>query len=136
MALPPPEGEPPRHRRRNGPTDPIDPVGPTDPAGPTDPVGPIDSVGSTDPVGSTGLRRRLVTVVPERPLPYEEADWRDALVVVGRGGIVLEGVSGRREAFAPGAVLWLEGVPLRALRAVGPGPAVLVVTWRCIQPRG
>src|ERR687897_650965 len=46
---------------------------------------------------------------------YDEAEWRDALVVVERGEIELECVRGARLRLGDGAVLWLVGLPLRAL---------------------
>jgi hypothetical protein len=50
-----------------------------------------------------------------------------ALVVVASGGIVLEGVSGRRQPFAAGSVLGLAALPLRTIRNGGSDPAVLLV---------
>jgi hypothetical protein len=74
--------------------------------------------------------RRLVRVPPGRARDYEEADWRDALVVVVRGEIELEARTGRRERFVRGAVLSLAGLPLRALHNRGPEPAELVAVRR------
>lgn len=78
------------------------------------------------------FERRVVTVAPGRARPYDEAEWRDAIVVVERGEIELEGLSGRRGCFRRGDILWLAGVPLRALHNHGCKPAVLVaVSRRC-----
>ena len=73
---------------------------------------------------------RRVAVAPGGTRAYDEAEWRDALVVVARGRIELEGRSGRRRSFERGALLWLAGVPLRALHNRGPEAAVLIAFAR------
>jgi hypothetical protein len=76
------------------------------------------------------FRRRLVVVAPGRDRAYLAGEWRDALVVVERGVLELESLSGRRAQFGPGAVLWLAGLPIRALRCAGTEPAVLAAVSR------
>jgi hypothetical protein len=61
---------------------------------------------------------------------YAEADWRDALVIVDEGEIELEGTSGGRVRFERGAIIWLAGLPLRALHNPGFEPASLVAVSR------
>ena len=56
-----------------------------------------------------------MAVAPGRSRAYDEAEWSDALVVVARGRIELEGLSGARRSFEVGAALWLDGLALRAL---------------------
>jgi quercetin dioxygenase-like cupin family protein len=73
---------------------------------------------------------RVVAVAPGDSKPYDEAEWRDALVVVRSGEIELCGVSGATRAFGAGDLLYLEGIPLRALHNPGPEPAVLVAVSR------
>ena len=73
---------------------------------------------------------RRVAVAPGGSRAYDQADWSDALVVVERGRIELEGLSGARRTFERGAALWLAGVPLRALHNRGREPAVLVAITR------
>jgi quercetin dioxygenase-like cupin family protein len=73
---------------------------------------------------------RVVAVAPGAEKPYDADEWRDALVVVRSGEIELCGVSGTTRAFATGDVLYLEGVPLRALHNPGSEPAVLVAVSR------
>jgi hypothetical protein len=73
---------------------------------------------------------RLVAVAPGRARAYDEAEWTGALVMVERGTIELEGLSGSRQSFERGAVLWLAGLPLRALHNRGLEPAVIVVVAR------
>jgi hypothetical protein len=71
-----------------------------------------------------------VPVAPGSERVYDEADWRDALVVVEHGEIDLEGLSGTSWRFARGDMLWLSGLPLRALCNRGREPALLVAVWR------
>lgn len=73
---------------------------------------------------------RLVAVDPGLERPYDEADWRDSLVVVERGHIELEFVEGSRRRFRRGDVLWLSGLPLRALHNSGRESALLVAVSR------
>jgi hypothetical protein len=73
---------------------------------------------------------RAVAVAPGSESAYDEAEWRDALVLVERGAIEVEGLSGARWRFVRGDVLSLSGLPLRALRNRGPAPALLVAISR------
>jgi glyoxylate utilization-related uncharacterized protein len=73
--------------------------------------------------------RRFISVPPGGVLDYDEADWRDALVLVVRGEIQVE-TRGGCKRFARGAVLSLAGLPLRALRNEGAEPAELVAVRR------
>jgi hypothetical protein len=68
----------------------------------------------------------VVAVAPGSPRAYEESEWRDALVVVGKGEIELESRGGARARFLYGDVLWLDGLPLRALHNPRSEPAQLV----------
>lgn len=74
--------------------------------------------------------RRVVVVPPGRGLPFDEDEWRDALVLVTHGVVELEGRSGSRRRFGRGALLWLTGLPLRTLHSCGREPAVLVALAR------
>jgi hypothetical protein len=71
------------------------------------------------------FERRIVSVPPGGALDYDEAVWRDALVLVVRGEIELGG-----ERFGRGSVLSLAGLPLRALHNRGVEPAELVAVRR------
>ena len=73
---------------------------------------------------------RVVAVAPGDDRPYDEAEWRDALVLVRSGQIELHGVSGACSSFGRGDLLYLQGVPLRALHNPGAEPAVLVAVSR------
>jgi len=76
------------------------------------------------------FRRRVVAVPPCGELAFDEAEWRDALVVVERGEIELVCLGGSRERFGRGDVLWLAGLPLGALRNPGCEPALLAAVSR------
>jgi hypothetical protein len=96
----------------------------------------MDAVPDDTPVTFRGrplgpaFRRREITIAPGRARLYDAAEWRDALVVVERGEVHLECRAGGFRSFARGAVLWLTGLPLRALHNRGTEPAVLVAVWR------
>lgn len=89
-----------------------------------------------DPLTFRGRRlgpsfvRREVVIAPGRSRPYDADEWRDALVVVEDGEVHLECRAGRRRPFVRGDVLWLTGLPLRALHNHGLEPAVLVAVTR------
>jgi hypothetical protein len=76
------------------------------------------------------FRLWTVAVAPGRELAFEEAEWRDALVVVEHGEIELECLDGSREHFGRGDVLCLVGVPLRGLRNPGYEAVLLVAVSR------
>jgi hypothetical protein len=73
---------------------------------------------------------RRVVVAPGGERPFDEAEWRDTIVVVESGRLELEWLSGRRFGFACGDVLWLIGLPLRALHNRGLAPTVLLAVSR------
>ncbi len=77
-----------------------------------------------------GFRRRTVTVDPGSTHPYEAAEWQGAFVIIESGVLDLEGVAGGRYRVAGGDVLWLAGLPLRALHNPGDEQAVLVAVFR------
>jgi quercetin dioxygenase-like cupin family protein len=86
------------------------------------------------PLGPS-FRSRTVTIRPGDVRPYEEEEWRDAIVVVERGAVVVEGHAGGRRTFGAGDVLWLTGMGVRALRNEGQESAVIVAVSRR-QPGG
>jgi hypothetical protein len=77
-----------------------------------------------------GFEFRAVAVEAGVERIYDEAEWRDSLVVVTRGEIELECVGGESCRFGRGSVLCLVGLPLRALRSRGTEPALLVSVSR------
>ena len=72
----------------------------------------------------------VVTLEPGRVLPYDEAAWHGAIVVITAGEIELVCLSGALRVFNRGDILWLEHLPLRALRNTGPTIARLVAISR------
>ena len=77
--------------------------------------------------------RREVVVEPGDERPYDPEEWRDALVIVKRGEVAVECRSGGVIHFVGGDMLWLTGLPLRALRNEGTEPVVLVAVSRRIS---
>ena len=73
---------------------------------------------------------RAISLAPGAERAYDAEEWRDALVVVERGEIELEPIAGGRTHLGPGAVLWLFGLPLRALHNRGTEPAIVVAVAR------
>ena len=82
-----------------------------------------------------GFDVRRIVVAPGAERPYDEQEWRDAIVVVESGGIELECNCGGRRGFRRGDVLWLIGLPLRVLRNSGSAPTVLLAVSRLRQRR-
>jgi hypothetical protein len=76
------------------------------------------------------FRLRTVAVGPRRALEFDEAEWRDSLVVVERGEIELECHDGSGQRFGPGDVLCLVGLPLCALVNPGHEPVLLLAVSR------
>jgi hypothetical protein len=76
------------------------------------------------------FRVRRIIMAPGAEREYDEAEWRDALVVVEAGDVELECNGGSRRGFGRGDVLWLIGLPLRALRNRGAVPTVLLAVSR------
>jgi quercetin dioxygenase-like cupin family protein len=73
---------------------------------------------------------RTVVLAPGSTRTYREAEWRDALVAVTRGGVELECLSGTSYRFKRGDLVWLTGLPLRALHNRGHEPALLLAVSR------
>jgi hypothetical protein len=80
--------------------------------------------------------RRVVTIAPGRARLYDPDEWHDSLVVVEQGEIHVECRAGRFRSFRDGAVLWLTGLPLRALHNRGSEPAVVVAVSRTAPGAG
>lgn len=76
------------------------------------------------------FRLRLTVVLPGATCSYDEAEWTGALVVVEHGEIDLDARDGSRCRFVTGDILWLAGLPLRALHNRGDEPALLSAVSR------
>ena len=83
----------------------------------------------------TAFERRLVVVDPGRMREYDTREWIDALVIVEGGEIELETALGSRWRFARGDILWLMGLPVRALHNRGREPVILVAVRRKLRRR-
>ena len=79
---------------------------------------------------SVAFTRRELVLDPGVRRAYDEAEWHDALVVVKRGELDIECRAGGRMRFVAGDMLWLTGLPLRALKNEGLEPVVLVSVSR------
>ena len=75
---------------------------------------------------------RVVAVAPGDERAFVESEWLDAIVWVERGEIELRGAGGTRRRFVSGEMIWLDGVPLRALHNPGEEPAVLRAVSRTL----
>ena len=78
----------------------------------------------------TGFRVRVVAVPAGGARAFDSGEWRDAIVLVRSGAIDVECRAGGCRRFATGELLWLSGLPLRALHNHGEEPAVLVAVAR------
>ena len=76
------------------------------------------------------FRLRAMTLAPGGTWPYRAEDWDDALVVVERGEVELECRFGGRRRFPAGAIMWLQGMDLRALHNPGSEPTVISAVSR------
>ena len=72
----------------------------------------------------------MITLAPGAGRSFDDADWRDALVLLESGELELEGRAGCRVRLRAGAIFWLAGLPVRCLHNAGPEPAVLVAISR------
>jgi hypothetical protein len=74
--------------------------------------------------------RRTVVLESGTSRPSDDAEWRDALVLLVQGDVDLECTAGGRRRYHAGAVLWLAGIDLKALHNVGVDPVVLLAVSR------
>ena len=88
------------------------------------------SVNFFERAAGPAFERRTVAVPAGCERAYDEAEWRDAVVVVACGEIELESSAGASCRFGVGDILWLVGLPLRRLRNPGREPAVLIAVSR------
>ena len=79
---------------------------------------------------SVSFAKSVVTLAPGRVLAYDEAAWHDAIVFVTAGEIELECLGGTVHRFCRGDILWLDHLPLRAVRNPSPVEARLLAISR------
>ena len=73
---------------------------------------------------------QTVVIAQGCEVPYDESQWRDALVVVESGEVELETTTAQRRRFRAGEMLWLTGLSLRCLRNPCAEPVVLKAVSR------
>ncbi|MCY7341371.1 MAG: hypothetical protein LH603_05840 [Pseudonocardia sp.] len=103
-------------------------------------TGDVDCAGGSGNGRAAGAasRRTEVTIAAGSRLPYDGGDWAGALLVVEHGEIELHCEHGGMRHFGTGAMLWFDGMGLRALHNPGAEPTVLVAIFRgapCVPPR-
>jgi quercetin dioxygenase-like cupin family protein len=76
------------------------------------------------------FERRVIVVAPGGTRAFHPADWQDAIVVVERGCVEVEGIGGTRRSFGRGDVVYLDGLPVRRLHNHGAEAAVLIAVSR------
>ena len=69
--------------------------------------------------------RRVVTIHPGAALAYVESEWRDSIVVVADGEVVLQGSLDGALWLTRGDMFWFDGIGVRLIHNHGAGPAVL-----------
>jgi hypothetical protein len=79
---------------------------------------------------------RRFALGPGKRHAYDPREWQDSLVVIERGEVELECISGACRTFKGGVVLWLAGLPLRAIHNHGNDTALLVGVRRRKQIGG
>lgn len=78
------------------------------------------------------FERWRVVIRPPEPLDSHESDWTGALVLVERGRLRVECRSGGHESYPRGALLALDGLPLRRLWSDGADPVSLLALRRTL----
>jgi hypothetical protein len=79
---------------------------------------------------ATAFEVRVSALSPGCGGAFDETQWRDALVEIESGVLELELTSGQRWSFGTGEILWLTGLPIRALHNPGAEPCIVVAAWR------
>lgn len=96
----------------------------------------MDDANADEPLAFLGtplprwVHRQEVIIECGASRPYDESEWRDALVVVDAGAVTLECVRGGFNTFRHGDVMWLVDVPLRWMHNWGDEPVVVVAISR------
>jgi hypothetical protein len=80
-----------------------------------------------------GFERRVIALAPGASRSFDEAGWRDALVLLESGELEVEGRTGCRVRLRAGAIFWLAGLPVRSLHNPGRDAAVLVAISRSMS---
>lgn len=78
--------------------------------------------------------RRVMSILPGTSLVYVESEWRNAIVAVTSGDVVLEGRLGGALWLTCGDIFWFDGVEVHRIHNHGADPAVLVAVSRAAGP--
>jgi hypothetical protein len=81
--------------------------------------------------GRPGYEQRRLVVPPGAEHLSRAGEWADSLVILESGRLEVICQAGPRRLFEAGAMLWLDWLPLCALRSRGSDAAVLVAIRRC-----
>jgi hypothetical protein len=73
---------------------------------------------------------RRFALGPGKRHAYDPREWQDSLVVIEQGVVEVECLRGASRSFNGGDVLWLAGLPVRALHNHGNDPASLIAVRR------
>jgi glyoxylate utilization-related uncharacterized protein len=79
---------------------------------------------------------RIVVIEGGQSRAYDDAEWRDAIVVVERGQVDIRCADGDLRCFTRGDILFLEGLSVATLRNPGIEPVVLSAVSRRITTAG
>jgi hypothetical protein len=77
-----------------------------------------------------GFEREVVVIRPGCRRTYRASDWRDAIVLVDQGQVLVEREGRAGFRFGPGHLLCLGGLGVQAIYNPGPEPAVLISVKR------
>ena len=80
--------------------------------------------------GRPGYEQRRLVIAPGAEHPSSAAEWPDSFVLVESGRLEVVCQAGARRVFEAGAMLWLNWLPLCALRSTGSDPTVLLTVRR------
>jgi hypothetical protein len=83
---------------------------------------------------SPSFAATVVTIAPGTARPYDELEWRDALVVVECGQVALECRAGGRRRFGPGSILHLTGLGIEYMHNEDAEESVVLVAVTRKQP--
>jgi mannose-6-phosphate isomerase-like protein (cupin superfamily) len=81
-------------------------------------------------VQPSGFVRHEVWMAPEAEIPFDAREWRDAVVFIASGALVVDVGQGAPARFESGANLCFDGLQVRTLRNPGSLPLVLIAVSR------
>lgn len=85
---------------------------------------------------SGGFERRMIELEPGACIDHDEALWRDAIVFLAAGELVVECSSGERHCFRAGDILTLARLPICRAHNSGATPTRLLAICRAAGASG